>query len=300
MLNELNLIPFMKETLPFPRKAALFLSGQGSNAEAVLNDLARASADYTVSVLVTDAPERSRARELAARFRIPLIEYDLKKFYLDHGAATTSLATAEGRRLRELWTDGLRRKLAEYQVDFGILAGFMTLCNIAEDLPCLNVHPGDLTVTDATGRRILAGLHSGPVEEVICSPELDSFRSSVIVVRPFAGDGSDDMDTGFILGVSGAVPVDRAGRTAGEWAEIRKKRVPGVRVTDELRTLALQNIEVLKVRGDHVVLPAVLRRFAAGDYASRDGQLYCRNSLGRWQKIQTVCYTSVNEMQLWD
>ena len=158
MLNELNLTPFLQETLPFPRKAALFLSGQGSNAEAVLNDLAKAPAGYTVSVLVTDAPERSRARELAARFQIPLIEHDLKKFYQDHGAATTSLATAEGRRLRELWTDGLRRKLAEYQVDFGILAGFMTLCNIAEDLPCLNVHPGDLTVTDASGRRILAGL----------------------------------------------------------------------------------------------------------------------------------------------
>ena len=300
MLNELNLTPFLQETLPFPRKAALFLSGQGSNAEAVLNDLAKAPAGYTVSVLVTDAPERSRARELAARFQIPLIEHDLKKFYQDHGAATTSLATAEGRRLRELWTDGLRRKLAEYQVDFGILAGFMTLCNIAEDLPCLNVHPGDLTVTDASGRRILAGLHSGPVEDVICSPELDSFRSSVIVVRPFSGDGSDDMDTGFILGVSGAVPVDRAGRTAGEWAEVRKKRIPGVRVTDELRALALQNIEVLKVQGDHVVLPAVLRRFAAGDYASRDGQLYCRNSHGRWLKIQTVCYTSANEMQLWD
>jgi hypothetical protein len=300
MLNELKLTSFLEDSLPFPRKAALFLSGQGSNAEAILNDLAKEPAAYTVSVVVTDAPERSRARELAAKFNVPLIEHDLKKFYLDHGAATTSLASAEGRRLRELWTDELRRKLAEYPVDFGILAGFMTLCNIAEDFPCLNVHPGDLTVTDAAGRRILAGLHSGPVEEVICSSDLDSFRSSVIVVRPFAGDGADDMDTGFILGVSGAVPVDRAGRTAEEWAAVRRKRVPGVRVTDELRTLALQNIEVLKVRGDHVVLPSVLRRFANGDYASRDGQLYYRKSSGEWQKIQTICYTSVNEMQLWD
>ena len=202
--------------------------------------------------------------------------------------------------MRDLWTDGLRRKLAEYQVDFGILAGFMTLCNIAGDLPCLNVHPGDLTVTDASGRRLLAGLHTGPVEDVLCSPELDSFRSSVIVVRPFSGDGSDDMDTGYILGVSGAVPVDRAGRTAGDWAELRKKRVPGMRVTDELRDLALKNIEVLKVRGDQVVLPAVLRRFAMGTYAGRDGQLYFREPLGEWQKIQTVCYASANEMQLWD
>ena len=154
MLKNLKLTPFLSEAVPFPRKAALFLSGQGSNAEAVLNDLVKSPAAYTVSVLVTDAPERSRARELAARFEIPLIEHDLKKFYQAHGAESTSLATAQGRRLRELWTEELRRKLAEYQVDFGILAGFMTLCNIAEDLPCLNVHPGDLTVTDAAGRRI--------------------------------------------------------------------------------------------------------------------------------------------------
>jgi hypothetical protein len=280
-------------------RAALFLSGQGSNAEAVLNDLAESPADYTVSLLVTDAPERSRARELAARFGLPLIEHDLKKFYAAHGQSSTSLATAEGRRLRELWTAELRIKLAEYEIDFGILAGFMTLCNIAADLPCLNVHPGDLTVTDVSGRRIFAGLHSGPVEEVLCMPEMDSFRSSVIVVRPFEGDGAKDMDTGFILGVSGAVPVDRGGRTAEEWNKIRQKRIPGERVADELRMLALKNIDVLKVRGDHVVLPAVLRQFAAGRYADGAGQLLWKNDDGSYRPIKTVCYSSPKEMDLW-
>ena len=126
MLKDLKLTPFLSDAVSLPRKAALFLSGQGSNAEAVLNDLAESPADYTVSVLVTDAPEKSRARELAARFGLPLIEHDLKKFYAAHGAVSTSLATAEGRRLRELWTEELRSKLADYDVDFGILAGFTT------------------------------------------------------------------------------------------------------------------------------------------------------------------------------
>ncbi|MBQ7393742.1 MAG: hypothetical protein IJV89_05270 [Lentisphaeria bacterium] len=299
MLNDLKLKHFLKEDLPFPRRAALFLSGQGSNAEAVLNDLAESPADYVISVLVTDNPERSRARELSEKFGVPLIGHDLKKFYADHGAASTSLATEAGRRLRALWTDDLRKKLAEYPVDFGILAGFMTLCNIAEDFPCLNVHPGDLTVTDAAGRRILAGLHSGPVEEVLCSPELNSFRSSVIVVRPFSGDGAEDMDTGFILGVSGAVPAYRAGRTAEDWQLVRRNRVPGGRVKDSLRSLALENIENLKVLGDHVVLPAVLRQFASGNYAHKDGQLFCKDVHGNWAAVQTVCYSSSSEMVLW-
>lgn len=294
-----SLTPFLKKKTT-PYRAALFLSGQGSNAEAVLLDLARKPADYTVSVLVTDAPERSRAREIASLFGVPLLEHDLKKFYADHGAASTSLASPEGRRLRELWTEELRRKLAAYQVDFGILAGFMTLCNIAADLPCLNVHPGDLTVTDAAGRRILAGMHSGPVEEVLCSAELHAMRSSVIVVRPFSGDGADDMDTGFILGVSGAVPVDREGKTPAEWAQVRQSRIHGRRIADPLRALALKNIEVLKFRGDHVVFPAVLRRFAAGCYAHYAGQLYCKNSDGEFQKVKTVCYASAAEMELWD
>ena len=299
MLKDLKLTPFLSDAVSLPRKAALFLSGQGSNAEAVLNDLAESPADYTVSVLVTDAPEKSRARELAARFGLPLIEHDLKKFYAAHGAVSTSLATAEGRRLRELWTEELRSKLADYDVDFGILAGFMTLCNIAADLPCLNVHPGDLTVTDESGRRIFAGLHSGPVEEVLCMPGMDYFRSSVIVVRPFSGDGAEDMDTGFILGVSGAVPADRAGRTAEEWGEIRKKRVPGMRVADELRALALKNINVLKELGDHVVLPAVLRRFAAGRYARKGETLFWKMDDGSFREIKTVCYSPEKEMALW-
>ena len=125
-------VPFLAEA-GRPRRAALFLSGQGSNAEALLCDLASRPADYAVSCLVTDAPETSRARELAARFGLPLVEHDLKAFYAAHGASSTSLATPEGRRLRELWTAELRRKLAGYPIDFGIMAGFMTLCNIFQN-----------------------------------------------------------------------------------------------------------------------------------------------------------------------
>ena len=291
-------VPFLAEAAK-PRHATLFLSGQGSNAEALLRDLAVRPADYAVSCLVTDAPETSRARELAARFGLPLVEHDLKAFYAAHGVSTTTLATPEGRRLRELWTAELRRKLAGYRIDFGIMAGFMTLCNIAEDFPCLNVHPGDLTLTDENGRRKFAGLHTGPVERAICDPEQTCLRSSVILVRPFRGDGASDMDTGYVLGVSAPMAMDRAGRSAEAWEAIRRDRVPGVRADDELRALALKNIENLKVNGDHVVLPATVRAFAAGNYAELDGQLFWREPEGMFRAVRTVEFFADKEKMPW-
>ena len=292
------LTPFLPDAAR-PYRAALFLSGQGSNAEALLGSLAERPADCAVSCLVTDAPETSRARELAKRFGLPLVEHDLKAFYAAHGATSTSLATPEGRRLRELWTAELRRKLAGYPIDFGIMAGFMTLCNIAEDFPCLNVHPGDLTQTDAAGRRKFAGLHSGPVERAICDPEQTCLRSSVIVVRPFRGDGASDMDTGHVLGVSAPVALDRAGRTAAEWEAVRRKRLPGAKISDELRALALADIERLKVKGDHVVFPAAVRAFAAGKYAERDGQLFWRMPDGVFRAVRTVEFSPDGEARPW-
>ena len=292
--------PFLLRGAARPRRAALFLSGRGSNAEALLLDLASRPADYAVSCLVTDSPERSRAKDLAERFGLPLVEHDLKAFYAAHGVSTTSLATQDGRRLRECWTAELRRKLAGYRIDFGIMAGFMTLCNIAEDFPCLNVHPGDLTQTDEAGRRIFAGLHCGPVERALCDPGQTCLRSSVILVRPFRGDGAADMDTGYVLGVSEPVPMDRAGRTAEEWGGLRARRTPGERVDDDLRALALKNIEKLKTDGDHVVLPAAVRAFAADRYAARDGRLFFQQMpSGAFRAVRTVEFPAKGECRPW-
>ncbi len=278
--------------------AALFLSGQGSNAEVLLHDLAARPANCTVSVLVTDAPQSSRAAELAEKFQLPLIGHDIRAFYAAHGENSISLKTGNGRHLRALWTGELREKLAAYPVNFGIFAGFMTLCNIAEDFPCLNVHPGNLLVQEESGRRKFAGLHVFPVERAIADPGETELRSSVILVCPFAGDGAADMDTGLVPGISPAIKIDRRGRSAGDWAEILAKRQPGLPVRDELLELALDHIEKLKTEGDHVVLPQTVRAFASGCYGYCGRQLFFREN-GVFFPVKTVEFSVDREPVVW-
>lgn len=261
-----------------PARFAVFLSGSGSNAEKILQ-YAPLRAFAEPVVLVTDAPRRSRAAELGRTFHLPAAALDLKDFYRARGLATTSLADEKGRAVRELWTAELRRMLRQYAVDFGVLAGFEPLCNITADFPCLNVHPGDLSVTDAAGRRIFVGLHTRPVETALLSG-LGYLRSSVIVARPFTGNGGD-MDNGLLLGVSPQISVglgeaDRAALEAVRRS--RPARRPPGGWNDELYRLARREQERLKRLGDHKIFPAIIRDFARRCFACRGNELLYRSS----------------------
>jgi len=259
-----------------PVSFAVFLSGSGSNAERLLLDPAvRACA--VPQLLVTDAPRRSRAAELGKLFQLPVVALDLRDFYRDHGLDTTSLATAEGQRVRELWTDELRARLRGYPIDFGVLAGFAALSNITRDFPCLNVHPGDLGVTDDAGRRVLVGLHTRPVESAILLGHA-ALRSSVILAESFSGQG-DGMDNGILLGVSPEVRMNLAPERREELRKIqaaRPPRRPAGGWHDELFRLARREQERLKRLGDHKVLPGVVRDFARRCFAVRNDTLLYR------------------------
>src|SRR5574344_713708 len=201
------------------RRAAIFMSGSGTNAEALLLDLAsRPDARYCAAAIVTDAPETSRARELARRFQLPAVELDIRRFYAERGESAIALTTPRRRELREQWTAALRQMLLPYRIDFAVLAGFVPLTNLTADYPCLNVHPGDLTV-EVDGRRIFAGLHCRPVEAEL--PRGERFlRSSVIRAQPYAGSGETQMDSGPVLGISAPVPVDPCGYSVEELRRI--------------------------------------------------------------------------------
>ncbi len=290
---EVEIRPLLK--LPAGREragAAIFLSGGGSNAERLLEKcrIAGPAAPFDPLVLVTDAPETSRAAELSRAYGVPLVGCDIREFYRRHGEPRVSLATPAGRQLRAEWTDELRRRLAPYPIDFGVLAGFVPLTNITADFPCLNVHPGDLTWLK-DGRRHLVGLHTVPVERAILEG-LPSLRSSVILALPYTENGSD-MDNGPILGLSPEVPVDLAGFGVDELqrlAAARPERRPPGGFGDALEKLANANLDRLKESGDWVVFPPVVFDFAAGSFGlDAAGLLHYR--LGRrWQPVETVVY----------
>lgn len=275
-----------------PARVALFLSGSGSNAERIL-ELQKASETPTFEVvaLVTDAPERSRAGELGEQFAVPVVANDIREFYRQRGLGRVSLRTQEGRDARAAWTDAVREQLAPCDPDFGVLAGFVPLTNLVGDFPCLNVHPGDLTYMK-DGARHLVGLHTVPVERAMLEG-LDSLRSSVILAEPYTG-GGDDMDSGPLLGLSPAVPIDWRGHSREQLAECTAQRPearPKGGFGDALEEVARHNLARLKENGDWIVLPRAVADFAEGRFGlDGGGGLRYRRDEGAWLPIETVIY----------
>ncbi len=255
--------------------AGIFLSGSGSNAEKLLETLKGLDSPVlNISALITDAPETSRARELGRMFNVPVIEHDIKKFYQERGETRVSIATSKGQEIRELWTDELRRMLAPLKLDFGVFAGFVPLTNLTRELPCLNVHPGDLTYLK-NGRRLLVGLHTIPVELAIIEG-LDYMRSSVILVEPYSG-GGDEMDSGYILGISPKVQIDLRGHDRSQLVQCldtRPAKRPKGGYGDAMEDVSAFNQNLLKEGGDWLVLPGTVIAFAQGRYATDGKQLY--------------------------
>lgn len=275
-----------------PPQAAIFLSGGGSNAEKILEFRYRTAARWLPAVIITDAPDRSRAAAIAAKYSLPFVGLDLREFYRRQGEDKISLATERGRRLRELWTAALREKIAPFKIDFGILAGFIPLSNITADFPCLNVHPGDLTVERA-GRRLLVGLHAIPTELAIING-FTAIRSSVIIAQPYTGAGGE-MDSGPILGVSPELELDLQGFTRDALLDIYRRRPakkPPGGWNDALSRVAAANQERLKEKGDWIVFPQVVNDFAAGRFGQENGQLYYRQEAG-WIRTGTIEYKAL-------
>ena len=270
---------------------AIFLSGSGSNAEMLLKTIqALPKPPLTVKALVTDAPLTSRAHELGARYHLPVVASDIREFYLRRGENRVSIATPKGQEIRNAWTDDLRARIAPFELDFAVFAGFVPLTNLTRDFPCLNVHPGDLTFRK-DGKRLLVGLHTIPIELAILSG-LDYLRSSVIIAQTYSGQGGE-MDSGPILGISPKVPIDLHGCALPELQAIwrgRPPQRPKGGFDDKLEHIAAANQDNLKQAGDWVVLPQTVRDYAEQRFAlDGDDRLLFRSG-DTWAGVTTVVY----------
>ena len=104
-----EVIPLLKVHGKHKPYAAIFLSGGGSNAEQLLLYLeSMDTKPLTIRALVTDAPETSNARALGRRFKLPVIESDIRQFYLERGETRVSIATEKGQQIRTEWTEWKR------------------------------------------------------------------------------------------------------------------------------------------------------------------------------------------------
>jgi hypothetical protein len=276
-------------------RCAVFLSGSGTNAEKLIEHHRNLGneASYEIACLVTDRPSQSRAALIAAAAGIPLVEHDIGAFYLARGLSSTSLASEAGRKTREEWTAELKSRLLPFAPDFGVFAGFVPLTNLTESLPCLNVHPGDLSVTDEKGVRLYVGLHTLPIEIAVLAGET-SLRSSVILASAYAATGAG-MDEGLILGLSPEVEIDLMGRDTAAWQALaaqRPAKKPKGGWGDELEKMAEVNQDRLKRQGDWLVLPRCVQDFAAGRFGvDANGGLHLRGGPGGWLPIETIAYS---------
>ena len=287
----------MKELFPphsekNPARTALLMSGSGSNARAILAYCRENPCAFSVELLVTDNPE-SRAGEIAASAGLPLLELDIRKFYADHGESSIKLDSPHRRELRTAWSDMLYREISRHRIELVLFAGFIPMTNLTEHLPCLNVHPGDLTVSDPDGSRPFAGLHYKPVEEAICRGTGHT-RSSVILAQPYSGNGGKEMDSGPVIGVSEPVCFELDPEKLAKFRQMRQDRKGGV-PDDSLRHFASQLIEEMKIRGDHMVFAPAADDFARGRFLSgRSGTLFYRNGT-ELVKVLSVEYSAAGK-----
>ena len=272
--------------------AVIFMSGSGTNAEQLLSSPEHGTL-WKCSAIIADRKNGCRAEEIARYFNIPYLLHDIFRFYRKYGLDTISVATKKGMEVRQLWTDSLREIIAGIPHDFGLLAGFIPLSNIVGDFPCLNVHPGDLTV-ERDGKRLFAGLHSAPVETAILEgfPEL---RSSVILATPF-DPKKNNVDSGFILGISDPVKIVLPdGVSTEQLRKCRDARSKGR--NDLLGQIADRHIERLKKYGDWKLFPAVTKAFAQGKYRSgADGELLWKHDDGVFRPVRTVRFENGKEI----
>lgn len=282
---------FFKFSSDSSAKTAIFVSGSGTNAEKILNFWKENldSCSFTPVCIVTDRPGRCRADELAKTYNLPLFAEDINEFYKSKGLESISLAKEEGRKVREEWTAALYSKIEPLNVDFGIFAGFIPLTNITDHFPCLNVHPGDLTVCE-DGERLLTGLHTVPVHKAFKSG-LDHMRSSVIVACAYEESGSG-MDEGIVVGISQEVPFNYMGKSEEYWQQElanRPDKRPQGGWKDTYQDFLSHNQEQLKIHGDWVVFPQVVNDFAAGKFAHIGDKLFYKSGLS-WLPVSIIEY----------
>ena len=145
-------------------RAALLMSGLGSNAEAILSsEKLRDLYDFTV---VASDNSRSNAAEIAAAHKIPSLVQDHGNF--------------ADKQEREDYFNNFRQGIASYGAKIAIYAGFMKIASptFCEDFPGVNVHPADLTVIGDNGLPKYRGMRALPMMR----KDLREVRSTVHVV----------------------------------------------------------------------------------------------------------------------
>jgi phosphoribosylglycinamide formyltransferase-1 len=235
--------------------AAILMSGTGSNARRLLE---LPDPSFEVRLILTDNPA-SNAAAIAREHAVQCAVVDIRAFCEPDGLSD--------RMRRAAYDREVGRHLARRGARLAALAGWDWVVGpeLCRAFLFVNVHPGDLRVTDERGRRKYVGLGWVPAAKAILAGER-FVHSTTHLVTP-------ELDGGPIARVSRPVPVRLPpGLTAanllpegvGLGDVIRDIRYNEGRRFGEalLYTHARQAQEMLKEQGDWVEFPATVQRLA--------------------------------------
>jgi len=252
------------EALP----AAILMSGTGSNARRLLE---LPDPAFVVQLILTDNPA-SNAAAIAREHGVPCAVLDIRAFCEAQDDPTRLRDSAR----RAAYDREVGRHLARSGARLVALAGWDWVVGpqLCRTFLFVNVHPGDLRITDGQGRRRYVGLGWVPTAKAILAGER-FVHSSTHLVTP-------ELDGGPIARVSRPVPVDLPpgvepaqllpdGAALGDL--IRDIRYNEGRRYGEalLYTHSRMLQEKLKEQGDWVEFPLTVQRLAELALAGRLG-----------------------------
>lgn len=239
---------FDPETAGRPMRVACFLSGSGSNVVKIVERKRRLETElgqspFEVVFLFSDRTDgRCRGEQIAHRYDLPYFAYDVRRFHEVRGLPR-SVAGAEGWAARVEFDKVATRLVEAFEVDVNVLAGYMSVITLPR---CVNVHPADLGVLNAEGKRRFVGDHA--VLDAIAAGRTE-LRSSTLWT-------DEGVDTGPLLLVSEALGVDLPAGLDELKADPRR-----------LNEVSDEHQERLKEIGDWVIFPLTLEYMAAGRFA---------------------------------
>lgn len=231
-----------------PMRVAGFMSGSGTNILRLLEreKLLKARegvSPFEVAFIFSDRSDGSCYGEsIACDTGIPYVSYDIRTFHRLRGFKRT-VSTPEGLEVRREFDKVAARLIKAFQVDVIALGGYMSYLTLDH---CINVHPADLSILNAKGKRKYAG-DNAVVDAIAAGEKL--LRSSTIWT-------DRGVDTGPILMVSDPVRV-----------QLPEPLESLVADREKLLKVAEEHQNRLKEAGDWKIFPTTIEMIARGRFA---------------------------------
>lgn len=230
-------------------RIAAFMSGSGTNVIRLLErqrNLEKnepGGSPFKLCFIFSDrSDQQSQGEQIACDGGIPYISYDIRRFHELKGVKRTT-RTPEGMNARREFDSVPALLIDAFDIDLIVLAGYMSYLTLHR---CVNVHPGDLSICTADGKRKYVGDHA--VADAIANGET-SLRSSTIWT-------DEGVDTGPLLMVSDPLPVE----LPSDLSELIKDSFAFEKVVGAHQ-------QRLKEIGDWNILPLTIEMIARGRFA---------------------------------